>query len=100
MHDTASGPELKRIVLKRGATLSLSTVRQVEHWLVVSGTAKVTEGTDERLYHRNESMHLPFGAANRLINAGTVDLVMVEDVFFGRRPARFFGNLLPVMFRA
>jgi mannose-1-phosphate guanylyltransferase/mannose-6-phosphate isomerase len=100
MHDAMSGSELTRIVLKRGASLLLSTPRRVERWLVVSGTAKVTQGTDERFYYRSESLYLPSGTAHRLVNAGTVDLVMVEDAFFGRRPAHFFGNLLPVMFRA
>jgi mannose-6-phosphate isomerase-like protein (cupin superfamily) len=49
-----------------------------EHWIVVSGTARV--GCDERtfLVSANESTYIPIGAKHRLENPGVVDLVMIE----------------------
>jgi mannose-1-phosphate guanylyltransferase len=49
-----------------------------EHWVVVSGTAKVVNGEQEMLVGTNESTYIPAGHKHRLENPGIVDLVMIE----------------------
>ena len=49
-----------------------------EHWVVVSGTAKVINGEREILVQRNESTYIPAGTAHRLTNPGVVDCIMIE----------------------
>ena len=49
-----------------------------EHWVVVSGMAKVTNGEDEILVNTNESTYIPAGHKHRLENEGVVPLVMIE----------------------
>ncbi|MGC9021632.1 MAG: mannose-1-phosphate guanylyltransferase/mannose-6-phosphate isomerase [Dissulfurimicrobium sp.] len=71
--------KIKRIVVKPGAALSLQMHHhRSEHWIVVSGTAKVINGKDERLVRVNESTYIPAGNRHRLINPGMIDLVMIE----------------------
>lgn len=73
------GFKIKRIVVKPGATLSLQMHHhRSEHWIVVSGTAKVINGTQELLVNINESTFIPAGHKHRLANPGTLDLVMIE----------------------
>jgi mannose-1-phosphate guanylyltransferase len=71
--------KIKRIEVRPGHTLSLQMHHhRSEHWIVVSGTAKVT--CDERafLVAANESTYIPIGTRHRLENPGVVDLVMIE----------------------
>ncbi len=71
--------KIKRIEVKVGQSLSLQMHHhRSEHWIVVSGTAKVT--CDERsfLVSANESTYIPIGSRHRLENPGVVDLVMIE----------------------
>ena len=73
------GFKIKRIEVKPGASLSLQVHRhRSEHWIVVSGTAKVVNGEREFNVHTNESTFIPAGNRHRLQNATTADLVMIE----------------------
>ena len=49
-----------------------------EHWVVVSGMAKVVNGDQEIFINTNESTYIPAGHKHRLENPGVVDLVMIE----------------------
>ena len=71
--------QVKRLVVKPGAVLSLqSHVHRAEHWIVVSGTARVTIDDTVRLLTENESVYVPLGAIHRLENPGKVDLHVIE----------------------
>ena len=71
--------QVKRIVVRPGGMLSLqSHVHRAEHWIVVSGTARVTIGEGVRLVSENESVYVPLGAVHRLENPGKVDLHVIE----------------------
>lgn len=71
--------KIKRIVVNPGASLSLQMHHhRSEHWIVVSGVAKIINGDEERLVHINESTYIPAGTAHRLVNPGVLDLIMVE----------------------
>ncbi|MET1079409.1 MAG: mannose-1-phosphate guanylyltransferase/mannose-6-phosphate isomerase [Pseudomonas sp.] len=71
--------KIKRIVVKPGAALSLQMHHhRSEHWIVVQGMAKVTNGEGEQLVNTNESTFIPAGHKHRLINPGVIDLVMIE----------------------
>ena len=71
--------QVKRIVVKPGAALSLqSHVHRAEHWIVVSGTAQVTVGDEVKLLTENQSVYVPLGAIHRLENPGKVDLHVIE----------------------
>ena len=77
--EEGDGFKLKRIVVKPGASLSLQMHHhRSEHWVVVSGTAKVINGEREILVQRNESTYIPAGTAHRLTNPGVVDCIMIE----------------------
>lgn len=71
--------KIKRIVVKPGATLSLQMHHhRSEHWIVVSGVAKVLNGEQEIIVNTNESTYIPAGHKHRLENPGVVELVMIE----------------------
>ena len=71
--------QVKRIVVKPGAALSLQMHHhRAEHWIVVSGTAKVTRGDTTFLLSENESTYIPLGTTHRLENPGRVALEMIE----------------------
>lgn len=71
--------KIKRIVVKPGASLSLQMHHhRSEHWIVVSGMAKVVNGEREILVAANESTYIPAGHRHRVSNPGKVDLVMIE----------------------
>jgi len=71
--------QVKRIVVKPGASLSLQMHHhRAEHWIVVSGTAKVTRGEEVSLLSENESTFIPLGTTHRLENPGRVELEMIE----------------------
>ena len=72
--------KIKRIEVKPGASLSLQMHHhRSEHWIVVSGMARVTNGEKgEFLVHTNESTYIPAGHKHRLENPGVIDLVMIE----------------------
>jgi len=71
--------QVKRIVVKPGATLSLQMHHhRAEHWIVVRGTARVTRGEESLLVSENESTFIPLGVKHRLENPGKVPLEMIE----------------------
>lgn len=71
--------QVKRISVKPGASLSLQMHHhRAEHWIVVSGTARVTRGDESFLVSENESTYIPLGTTHRLENPGRVQLEMIE----------------------
>lgn len=71
--------QVKRIVVSPGASLSLQMHHhRAEHWIVVSGTAKVTRGKETFLVGENESTFIPLGTLHRLENPGKLPLEMIE----------------------
>ena len=73
------GFKIKRIEVKPGASLSLQMHhRRSEHWVVVSGLAKVVNGERELTIRTNESTFIPAGNKHRLENPAEALLVMIE----------------------
>lgn len=71
--------KIKRIEVAPGARLSLqSHRRRSEHWVVVSGTATVTNGDTVFTVEKNQSTYIPIGAQHRLENLGNEPLHIVE----------------------
>lgn len=71
--------QVKRISVKPGEKLSLQMHHhRAEHWIVVSGTAKVTNGERTFLVTENESTFIPVGAVHALENPGKVTLELIE----------------------
>ena len=71
--------QVKRIVVNPGGVLSLQMHHhRAEHWIVVSGTAKVTKGEQTFLVSENESTYIPLGITHRLENPGKLPLEMIE----------------------
>jgi mannose-1-phosphate guanylyltransferase len=71
--------QVKHIVVKPGEKLSMQMHHhRAEHWVVVSGTAKVTNGDKEILLTENESTFIPVGAVHSLENPGKIPLELVE----------------------
>lgn len=77
--DSGERFQVKRICVKPGASLSLQMHHhRAEHWIVVTGTAKVTKGDDAFLVSENQSTYIPLGTKHRLENPGIVPLEMIE----------------------
>ncbi len=73
------GYKIKRIEVKPGAALSLQMHHhRSEHWIVVSGTARVVCDESQFLVMTNESTYIPAGKKHRVDNPGMLDLVMIE----------------------
>jgi mannose-1-phosphate guanylyltransferase/mannose-6-phosphate isomerase len=71
--------QVKRIVVKPGAALSLqSHVHRAEHWVVVAGTARVTIDDRVELVGENQSVYIPLGAKHRMENPGKLPIVLIE----------------------
>ncbi|WP_026295652.1 mannose-1-phosphate guanylyltransferase/mannose-6-phosphate isomerase [Aromatoleum toluclasticum] len=71
--------QVKRIVVEPGAKLSLQMHHhRAEHWIVVKGTAEVTNGEKVFLLSENESTYIPLGHVHRLANPGKVPLEIIE----------------------
>lgn len=71
--------QVKRIVVKPGAQLSLqSHHHRSEHWIVVSGTARVTIHDTVQLVTENQSVYIPLGAKHRMENPGKIPMVLIE----------------------
>ena len=71
--------QVKRIVVKPGASLSLQKHHhRAEHWTVVCGTAEVTCDDKVFLLSENESTYIPLGSTHRLRNPGKVPLELIE----------------------
>jgi mannose-1-phosphate guanylyltransferase/mannose-6-phosphate isomerase len=77
--DNGARFQVKRIKVKPGAQLSLqSHTQRAEHWIVVSGTARVTRDNDVFELHANQSTYIPIGAKHRLENPGGEMLELIE----------------------
>ncbi len=71
--------QVKRITVKPGAKLSVQMHHhRAEHWIVVSGTAKVQIDDTEQFVTENESVYIPITAVHALENPGMVDLELIE----------------------
>lgn len=79
LEEDPDGFKIKRIEVAPGARLSLQSHKQrSEHWVVVSGTATVTNGEEVFLVHKNQSTYIPIGSKHRLENHGSEPLHIVE----------------------
>lgn len=71
--------QVKRLVVKPGATLSLQMHHhRAEHWVVVCGTARVTRGDEVFMLTENQSTYIPLGVKHRLENPGNIPLEIIE----------------------
>lgn len=77
--DSGERFQVKRLVVKPGATLSLQLHHhRAEHWVVVSGTARITRGEEVFLLEENQSTYIPVGAKHRIENPGKIPLHVIE----------------------
>jgi len=77
--DNGARYQVKRITVKPGASLSLQMHHhRAEHWMVVSGTARVQIGAEEQLLTENQSVYIPIGETHRLTNPGKLPLELIE----------------------
>lgn len=71
--------KVKRIQVKPGASLSLQKHHhRAEHWIVVKGTAEITNGDKVLLLTENQSTYIPLGEVHRLSNPGATPLEIIE----------------------
>lgn len=77
--EEGKGYKIKRIEVNPGHRLSLQMHHhRSEHWIVVSGTAKVTCGDNEMILSSNQSTYVPQCTTHRLENPGVIKLVLIE----------------------
>lgn len=75
------GPRYKvnRVTIKPGKSEELQVhYHRAEHWIVVSGTAKVTKDNEVRLITENQSIYIPVGVPHRIENPGKIQLELIE----------------------
>jgi mannose-1-phosphate guanylyltransferase/mannose-6-phosphate isomerase len=71
--------QVKRITVKPGSRLSLQKhYHRAEHWVVVKGTAKITNGESEMILSEDQSTYIPLGTVHRLENPGCIPLELIE----------------------
>ena len=71
--------QVKRITVNPGAKLSVQMHHhRAEHWIIVSGTAKVTLDDETILLSENQSTYIPLGVMHRLENPGSIPLEIIE----------------------
>jgi mannose-1-phosphate guanylyltransferase/mannose-6-phosphate isomerase len=71
--------KVKRIQVKPKASLSLQKHHhRAEHWIVVKGTAEITNGEKVLILTENQSTYIPLGEVHRLSNPGTIPLEIIE----------------------
>jgi mannose-1-phosphate guanylyltransferase/mannose-6-phosphate isomerase len=77
--DGAEGFQVKRLIVKPGAELSLQKhARRAEHWVVVKGTARITRNDEVFDLGVNESTYIPIGAVHRIANPGSEPVHIIE----------------------
>lgn len=77
--DEADRFKVKRIQVNPKASLSLQKHHhRAEHWIVVKGTAEITNGDKTILLTENQSTYIPLGEVHRLANPGTIPLEIIE----------------------
>jgi len=71
--------QVKRLVVHPGGVLSLQMHHhRAEHWVVVSGTARITRGDETFLLEENQSTYIPIGVRHRIENPGRIPLHIIE----------------------
>jgi mannose-1-phosphate guanylyltransferase/mannose-6-phosphate isomerase len=71
--------QVKRLVIKPGGLLSLQMHHhRAEHWVVVTGTARITRGDESFLLEENQSTYIPIGVRHRIENPGRIPLHVIE----------------------
>ena len=71
--------QVKRLSVNPGAQMSLQMHHhRAEHWIVVSGTARITRGEETFLLEENQSTYIPIGTKHRIENPGKIMLHMIE----------------------
>ena len=77
--DRGTRYQVKRITVAPGSKLSLqSHFHRAEHWVVVTGTARVTVDDKIHLLGENQSVYIPLGAVHRMENPGQIPLELIE----------------------
>ncbi|MES2537299.1 MAG: mannose-1-phosphate guanylyltransferase/mannose-6-phosphate isomerase [Pseudomonadota bacterium] len=77
--ETGQRFHVKRITVKQGAKLSVQLHHhRAEHWVVVSGTARITNGDREYLLTENQSTYIPVGVVHSVENPGKIPLELIE----------------------
>jgi mannose-1-phosphate guanylyltransferase/mannose-6-phosphate isomerase len=77
--DEGSRFKVKRIQVKPGASLSLQKhAHRAEHWVVIKGTARITNGDQVLTLSENQSTYIPPGTLHRLSNPGNIPLEIIE----------------------
>ncbi len=77
--DSGERFQVKRLVVKPGGVLSLQLHHhRAEHWVVVSGTARITRGEETFLLEENQSTYIPVGVRHRIENPGRIPLHIIE----------------------
>ena len=77
--DVGGRYQVKRITVNPGSKLSLqSHFHRAEHWVVVSGTARVTVDDTVKVLSENQSVYIPLGAVHRMENPGHIPLELIE----------------------
>lgn len=77
--DSGARYQVKRITVKPGAKLSTQMHHhRAEHWVVVRGTARITNGDQTYLLTENQSTYIPLGQVHALENPGRIDLELIE----------------------
>jgi mannose-1-phosphate guanylyltransferase len=77
--DNGERYQVKRITVKPGEKLSVQMHHhRAEHWIVVSGTARVTNGEKTYLVTENQSTYIPIGQIHALENPGMIPLELIE----------------------
>jgi mannose-1-phosphate guanylyltransferase/mannose-6-phosphate isomerase len=71
--------QVKRLVVRPGGVLSLQMHHhRAEHWVVVSGTARITRGEESFLLEENQSTYIPIGVRHRIDNPGKIPVHIIE----------------------
>ncbi|MEZ5488342.1 MAG: mannose-1-phosphate guanylyltransferase/mannose-6-phosphate isomerase, partial [Steroidobacteraceae bacterium] len=77
--ETGERYQVKRLTVKPGASMSLQMHHhRAEHWIVVSGTARITRNDEVFLLEENQSTYIPIGAKHRIENPGKIALHIIE----------------------
>jgi mannose-1-phosphate guanylyltransferase/mannose-6-phosphate isomerase len=77
--DAAQGYQVKRLLVNPGCAISLQRHRQrAEHWVVVSGTARITRGEEMLTLTADQSTYIPVGMVHRIENPGPEPLRIIE----------------------
>ena len=89
--------KIKKLTVMPGKKLSLqSHSKRSEHWVVISGTAKVTQNENEFILNKNESTFIPVNVKHRLVNTSKVPLIIIEvqtGKYFGEDDIKRFEDV-------